>query len=43
MVGAVVWSWRLMALNDAASRQHQNQLGPKHISGGQSTGLGDAA
>jgi hypothetical protein len=26
-----------------AFRQHQNQLGTKHISGGQSTGLSDAA
>jgi len=26
-----------------AFRQHQNQLGAKHISGGQGTGLGDAA
>ena len=26
-----------------AFRQHQNQLGAKHVSGGQSTGLGDAA
>jgi hypothetical protein len=26
-----------------AFRQHQNQLSAKHVSGGQRTGLGDAA
>lgn len=42
MVG-VVWSCRLTALKDAPFRQHQNQFGAKHTSGGPSTGLGDTA
>ena len=33
----------LEGVEGRAFGQHENQLGAKHISGGQSTGLGDAA